>query len=269
MSSVVLFDMDGTLTASRKKIDNRMINAIIDLLNHSDVGIVTGSGFDYLSEQCSNLWDCDDFTPGENGQNELILFPCNGTQVFRRIDEKWISSYEKNMRREIGGERFSLLLHSMLRLQAKYVNDYFRMSPLTGNFISIRGSLINWCPIGRCANSEEREKFSKIDKKYNIRTNLRSQLMAFLETNYIKNVIVSLGGDTSLDIYPSGWDKTHVFNHFDKNIKAWFVGDRCHGAGNDRSIYEQLLCFRRSFQTTGPNETIRIIYDNIIPGLKE
>ena len=269
MSSVVLFDMDGTLTASRKKIDNRMINAIIDLLNHSDVGIVTGSGFDYLSEQCSNLWDCDDFTPGENGQNELILFPCNGTQVFRRIDEKWISSYEKNMRREIGGERFSLLLHSMLRLQAKYVNDYFRMSPLTGNFISIRGSLINWCPIGRCANSEEREKFSKIDKKYSIRTNLRSQLMAFLETIYIKNVIVSLGGDTSLDIYPSGWDKTHVFNHFDKNIKAWFVGDRCHGAGNDRSIYEQLLCFRRSFQTTGPNETIRIIYDNIIPGLKE
>jgi len=267
MNRVVLFDMDGTLTKSRNKIDDSMIDCVIDLLRYCDIGIVTGSGFDYLSEQCSDLWENDNFTPGKNGQNNITLFPCNGTQAFKRFEGEWISFYEKNMREEIGGERFSSLLQGILRLQTKYVNDYFRKGPLTGNFVSIRGSLINWSPIGRCANSEEREKFSKIDKKYSIRPNLRSQLLFFLESRYIENVIVSLGGDTSLDIYPRGWDKTHVLKHFDKNIDAWFVGDRCHGAGNDRSIYERLLPQKRSFQTTGPNETIRIIYDNIIPGI--
>ena len=50
MSNIVLFDMDGTLTPARKKISKRMVNAIIDLLMYTEVGIVTGSGLDYLKE---------------------------------------------------------------------------------------------------------------------------------------------------------------------------------------------------------------------------
>ena len=268
MSNIVLFDMDGTLTLARKKIDNRMINSIIELLNYSDVGIVTGSGLDYLDEQCEALWNNDNFTPGKNGQSNLILFPCNGTKMLKRKNDKWLLSYERNMKDELGEESISIILKGLLKLQVKYVNDYFRKSPITGHFISSRGSLINWCPIGRSASDEDREVFLKIDKKYNIRLDLRDQITAWLLSNSVMGITVALGGDTSLDIYPAGWDKTHVFNNLSNDINAWFVGDRCRGTGNDRLIYEKLLPLGKSFQTSGPDETIDIVYDKIIPAVK-
>ena len=67
-----------------------------------------------------------------------------------------------------------------------------------------------------------------------------------------------LGGETSFDIYPVGWDKTYVLSVVNaENI--WFVGDRCRGFGNDRAIYDALQPKRRSFETSGPEETVSII----------
>ena len=70
-------------------------------------------------------------------------------------------------------------------------------------------------------------------------------------------ITVKLGGDTSFDIYPTGWDKTYALRHFGgRNV--WFVGDRAHSPkGNDYEIFQ--ACGSRSFHTTGPKETIEII----------
>jgi phosphomannomutase len=69
---------------------------------------------------------------------------------------------------------------------------------------------------------------------------------------------VALGGSTSFDIYPSGWDKTYALRHFPE-VECWFVGDKCTGDGNDRAIYEALLPQNRAFITTSPEETIAIV----------
>ena len=73
----------------------------------------------------------------------------------------------------------------------------------------------------------------------------------------MNNVTVKLGGDTSFDIYPAGWDKTYALRHFDgKNV--WFVGDRALGPkGNDFEIFK--ACEPRSFHTTGPEQTKEVI----------
>ena len=39
----------------------------------------------------------------------------------------------------------------------------------------------------------------------------------------------------------------------------FFVGDRCSPDGNDYEIYEHLAPAGRSFETSGPEETIEII----------
>ena len=50
-----LFDMDGTLTPVREKISQPMIESLRALEKVSDIGIVTGSGMNYVREQCEEL----------------------------------------------------------------------------------------------------------------------------------------------------------------------------------------------------------------------
>ena len=72
----------------------------------------------------------------------------------------------------------------------------------------------------------------------------------------------SLGGSTSIDIYPHGWDKTHVLNHYKNKDNIWFVGDRCTMEhGNDKALYDALNFDgnTKAFETRDINHTHKII----------
>ena len=111
--------------------------------------------------------------------------------------------------------------------------------------------------MGRNANDKQRKHFKKFDKKFKFRHQFFSKLQDALKIKEIDGVTVKLGGDTSFDIYPTGWDKTYALRHFgDRNV--WFVGDRAHSPkGNDYEIFR--ACEPRSFHTTGPEETREIV----------
>ena len=91
-----------------------------------------------------------------------------------------------------------------------------------------------------------------------------TELEKYIEGSCI-DVTIALGGATSFDIYPTGWDKTYALNHY-KNYEVFFVGDRCEKGGNDWHIYEQLKDDGNSYTTSGPRETVKII-DQIIEKL--
>ena len=62
------------------------------------------------------------------------------------------------------------------------------------------------------------------------------------------------------DIFPEGWDKTYVLKHFpESDWDVFFVGDRCSPSGNDWELYNHLQPLGRSFETSGPEETVEII----------
>jgi phosphomannomutase len=73
-----------------------------------------------------------------------------------------------------------------------------------------------------------------------------------------KEVMVALGGETSFDIYPTGWDKTYALKHF-QDYTCWFVGDRCGEGGNDKEIYDLLNKKGRAFWTRNTENTAGII----------
>jgi phosphomannomutase len=126
--------------------------------------------------------------------------------------------------------------------------------------------MINWSPSGRNANNEQREQFIEFDKKYDFRKRNLLQFRAFLESNDLGGITIKLGGDTSFDIYPEGWDKTYALRYF-KDSSVWFVGDRARTPdGNDYEIHK--ACEPRSFHTDGPITTDSIVF-NIIEVLKE
>ena len=53
MQNLILFDVDGTLTESRRPIKTKMLKALRALARRAEIGFLTGSGLDYIKEQ---LW---------------------------------------------------------------------------------------------------------------------------------------------------------------------------------------------------------------------
>ena len=53
--AIYFFDMDGTLTPSRKKMQHDIAVRLGQLSTLAKIGIVTGSGMDYVVEQCKML----------------------------------------------------------------------------------------------------------------------------------------------------------------------------------------------------------------------
>ena len=157
------------------------------------------------------------------------------------------------MLKELGRRNFQQLMLILIEQQMNFASDRF---PLTGHFINYRDSMINWCPIGRNATSEDRQFFVEYDSSFQptLRERYIERLQHYIGLKRILNVEVKLGGDTSFDIFPTGWDKTYALKHF-PFYNYWFVGDRCGHNGNDKEIYDLLKAQNRAYETTSPKET--------------
>jgi len=262
-NTLVLFDVDGTLTEARQSIEKNMLLALRELARHAEIAFLTGSDLEYIKEQ---LW------PVLNDpivRSNCHLLPCNGTKYYIPHSEENILFHEIHnisMIKEVSEDVFSELLGILCILQSEIVQAAEYTLPLAGHFIQNRDSMINWCPIGRNATSEQRERFVELDNKYKIRQKYFDVLSTHMKTNKL-DITVKLGGNTSFDIYPIGWDKTYALTHFEQSEwDFWFVGDRCGFGGNDYEIFNLLKPKLRAFETGSPEETVEII-DNYI--LKE
>jgi len=249
--TITLFDMDGTLTEPRKEFDKSLLRVLSELSSISDIGIVSGSDYNYISEQLHFLMYKTSL------RYKLQLFPCNGTKHYtppEHSDDDFELKYEVNMQEQVGEETFQELIGLILKQQVSYSS---KLPCLSGHFVDYRGSMINWCPIGRNASQKQREQFVQWDTSFNFRDHAMNYFNGFpflLENN----IQVKLGGDTSFDIYPAGWDKTYCLNHLSEYDNIYFVGDRCGVGGNDKELFDKLQP-DKSFATTGPENTASII----------
>lgn len=255
---VVLLDMDGTITPAREKITNEMINCLTGLARRVEVGIVSGSDIDYVMEQCGKQFMSAGIA------SRITLLPCNGTKVYKYQwgENRYQEVYSVEMRDELGNDNFETLVSGICRAQSKLINRNDYSFPLSGHFVSERGSTLNWSIIGRTASKEQRKRFCEQADRDKIRELAMSMLVDELYLAGIEEDIdlieMTLGGQTSIDIYPRGWDKTYALKHY-PGYKAWFVGDRCFNNGNDKSIYDLLKKDNRAFNTTGPKETMEVL----------
>jgi len=250
--------MDGTLTPARQQMTMEMM-CVLETLNSSGykIGIVTGSSIDYIKEQCNIFWSSSLY-------KEVTYYPCNGTQRFEYINGSIQPVYQENMTESLGAEKFSSVMYKIFEMQSMLKNvKECRTMPLTGNFVECRKSMLNWCPIGRNAKAEEREAWILLDKEHGIRKKILSH-----DFNCVlfDGLTVKLGGQTSFDIHPSGWDKSFVMKNFTPEDDVWFIGDKCTGEGNDKPLFDVISKIRhdRAYETSGPDMTIDIIEKEIL-----
>jgi phosphomannomutase len=248
MKTTFLFDLDGTLCESRKSVTNEIISLFKKVNKEVEIGILTGSDLDFLKEQCEKLFQNLGY------ENKVYALACNGTKAYTvSLDMDSRLSYklmkEENLRNKIGEEKFKIVMSELVYQQAEAMIDYD--FPLTGNFITYRGSTINWCPVGRCASDNDRSLFKIEDEKKKVREmHIENIRQSFFENNI--NLIVNIAGDTSFDIYPSGWDKTYAMQFFDGH-DVYFWGDRTEKDGNDHTMKK--LLNTKCFSVSGSEET--------------
>jgi phosphomannomutase len=250
-NTMVLFDMDGTLTPPREKIKSDVISALKPLVETARIGIISGSDLEYIMEQCSAMFDM-----GGIDIEKVDLLPCNGTKLLRWKNTSYETLHEADMIREIGKTTYKNILSKIFQWQAD-ITKFYPDLPYTGTFVQYRGSLLNWCPIGRSADLTQRSEWKEWDVTWHIRKTYMGLIQEYIDKSNLK-VTVAMGGSTSFDIYPDGWNKTYGLQHY-SGKDVYFIGDRCSLGGNDWHLYKALESLGRSWETTGPDNTIEII----------
>lgn len=251
----ILLDMDGTITEPRGKVKPDMVKFLGEISVYADIFVVSGSDINYLHEQCG-----DAFVRAGIAQR-ITLMPCNGTKVYRYSLSAgdYDSDFGICMKRELGVKRYKNLLDAASQVQ-RFISEKYGLKEI-GEVFSERKTMINWCLIGRGYSSRAREDFAIRPDNEAIRLEAIKKLKEILSYTLGKRIDCALGGQTSIDIYPAGWDKTFSLTHFNEDDEVWFIGDKCGPNQNDFHIFQRLHEDGKAFSTTGPENTKVIIAD--------
>jgi len=225
--SIILFDVDGTICESGKKITIEMACKINDLIyKNNKVGIVGGGTFEKILFQLDEL-----IYP------HYIFSECGSVYHILNSDKTYSLVNKNNIRDEPEYIKINTLIKVCLDFLSKV--DY----TLSGHFIDLRSGLIYVSLVGMVATEEERVKFINLD----IINNYREKLLDLLNTkstelglnNYID---ICLGGSVGIAIYPKKWNKTQVLHYLDtNNTEIHFFGDKYLPNGNDYELISHPL----------------------------
>jgi len=239
-TTLVLFDVDGTLTPARRDASPEMLKVLSELRKKAVIGFVGGSDLVKIKEQLevagSNVLTAFDYCFAENG-----LTAYKSGQVL--ASQSFIA--------HLGEEKYKKLVNFCLRELSEMDLPIKR-----GTFIEFRNGMINVSPIGRNASVSERDEFEKYDKQHNVRKTFVEKLRKEF-ADY--SLTYSIGGQISFDVFPTGWDKTYALRHVENEgfKEIHFFGDKTYKGGNDHEIYEDPRTIGHTVQS--PEDTMRIL----------
>jgi len=232
--TIVLFDVDGTLTKPRNVATEDMHAFIKELKNKVAVGVVGGSDLAKIQEQMGH----DVLT------NFDFVFSENGLMAYK--DGKLFKT--QSLKDFLGEEKLKKFINFTLR----YIAD-LDIPIKRGTFIEFRSGMLNISPIGRNCSQKERDDYEQYDKVHQI----RAKMVTVLEKEFADfGLKFSIGGQISFDVFPKGWDKTYCLQHLDGYTDIYFFGDKTFEGGNDYEISISPL-IKKAFSVTCPEDTIK------------
>ena len=206
-----IFDVDGTLTPSRRAINKRFAVWFKNFCDSNDVYLVTGSDRPKTIEQvgeviynkCKRVYNCSGNDVYEGNSNVLT-----NKWILPEYAHTWLSQM-------LGESQFSLR---------------------TGLHFEHRPGMVNFSIVGRNATQEQRAEYVKWDTEQNERTEIAQ------EFNYrYPELEARPGGETGIDIAPKGADKSQILKDFNADDFIVFFGDRMDDGGNDAPLADALF----------------------------
>jgi len=221
MSNIYLFDVDGTLTPAKSKIDPSFKETLQSWMKNREVYIVSGGTFVRLVDQLG--LETVEMTAG--------VFSCMGNMFYQMLDQinesgfsEWNIMYEN----KFNGAK------NLIRSLSSYVTNS-EFSIKTGKHLEKRPGMMNFSIVGIDATPEQRQKFKEWDGDFGERKRIVEKLSKkYPEIDFV------IGGAVSIDIFNKGNDKAQVIPRYFADAlehnQIHFVGDRIPFPGNDHSL---------------------------------
>lgn len=198
-----VFDVDGTLTPSREKINQDFESWFTAFCEKNNVYLCSGSDYAKTLEQLGKTI-CE---------TSKAVYSCSGNAKYVNGLLQYSNDFE-------------------LRLDEKeFILNYLEKSPFkmrTGNHLEHRLGLYNFSVVGRGANKEQRKLYFDYDSQNKERLTMANQI-----NNVFKRLEATVAGETGIDIYLRGKDKSQI----SEEVKPFtFFGDSIYVGGNDYSL---------------------------------
>ena len=204
-----IFDVDGTLTPSRKKIVHEFWAPFLIFCRNHDVYLVTGSDRAKTLEQLG-LDIC---------YTAKRVYNCSGSDAYERDVNVYRDKWELPKKVE-----------SFLEDELAYSCFSIR----NGLHIERRPGGVNFSILGRGEDpSVGRKEYVKWDEERLERQDIADRLIS-----HFPDLTVALGGQTGIDIGPKGADKSQILRDFSEDDEIHFFGDRMETTGNDFTLGE-------------------------------
>jgi phosphomannomutase len=224
-----VFDVDGTLTPSRCKIDEEFLKWFKDFCIRNEVYLVTGSDYEKTREQL-----------GDNILRwPIFVYNCSGSDVWAKGERVRSDAWK-------APEELVAALETFLE------NSRFKLR--TGRHVELRPGTLNFSIVGRNASMQDRHSYVEWDLKTKER-----EILAKKINTLFPNLTASVGGETGLDIYPKGKDKSQILKDFDEEDIIYFFGDRMEPTGNDYPLGSKLKSPSKAFHVKDWQHTFELL----------
>ena len=220
-----MFDVDGTLTDARKPIDPEFRKFMLEFIDKHKCMIVTGSDRPKTIEQIGL----------ELTNTFHRVYHCSGNHVYVGAKEVSKNDWMLNT------EQYNFLENLL---------DSISYNEKTGNHIEQRTGTANISIVGRNANWDQRSRYAEWDCK-----NKGREFIAEAYNNKFSDSVATVAGETSIDIYKKGCDKSQAV--LEQEGTTIFFGDNCYPDGNDFTAAEASTHFHQIDE--GYNQTWKIL----------
>lgn len=211
VSSRFIFDVDGTLTPSRQPMDAEFQKWFVNFQEHNYVYLITGSDRDKTLEQVGSIvYNFSD-----------KVYNCSGCDVWEQ--DKNVRTSNWTLPKDVEEWLSGFLTESKFVLR-------------TGLHFEHRPGMCNFSIIGRNANMEQRKMYVAWDEKYNERNTIARML-----TDRFEYVDARVGGETGIDIFAKGSDKSQIVKDFNPCDILHFFGDAMTPNGNDYPLKKVII----------------------------
>lgn len=246
---LIVFDLDGTLAATKSVIDSEMRELFLQLLEHKKVAVIGGGKYALFQEQLIRPLKAK-----PQVAKRLFLFPTTST-AFHKYDKGWKKVYSHELSKaEVKKikEAFERVFKDM---------NYKHPKKTYGELIENRGTQVSFSIYGQDIVKVLGKRGVRMKEQWKEKYTPVKMEMAERMSVYLPELEVRAAGFTTIDVTKKGIDKGYGLKQVEKYLKIkidkmLFVGDAIEPGGNDYAIVKTGVDY---IPVKGPEDTKQII----------
>ncbi|MBI2552265.1 HAD-IIB family hydrolase [Candidatus Uhrbacteria bacterium] len=247
--TLIVFDLDGTLTETKSPMDKEMSGLLKALLKKKIVAVIGGGKYDVFKSQFIGHLRAPTKLLGN-----LFLFPTTAT-AFYRYASGWKKVYELKLTK-----REKQAIRKAFQEAFREVG-YVHPKKVYGSVIEDRGTQVTFSALGQEIVASLGQRGVELKKQWLAGNKKIKMKLARALQRRLPNLEVRAAGYTSIDVTKKGIDKAYGIRQIEKHLhvpkrQMLFIGDALFPGGNDFAVRRTGV---KCIAVSGPKQTKQFI----------